>query len=201
MRRGFKRHENKETTNPILEEAMMFTSMVRVEVLSDVGQMSKRVDALSLETSEGLAKVQLNINKVDRQFTKLDHRTEVLEELRRHYQNFLVAEEGRRGTVQWEIGVLWTRCDGLVRTNHLFNQELGQYQELVLLQTQMINMQNAYLQVLEGKVKALEDAVLPGRTLGNPILNEDDREEELRAEVDLRSPRPEVVMTLIKIED
>ena len=44
----------------------MYTSMVRVEVLSDVGNTNKRVDALSLETSEGLVKVQLNINKVDR---------------------------------------------------------------------------------------------------------------------------------------
>ena len=51
----------------------MFTSMVGVEVLSDMGQTNKRVDALLLETSEGLAKAQLNINKVDRQFTKLDH--------------------------------------------------------------------------------------------------------------------------------
>ena len=73
LKRGFKRRENKETADPILEEAMMFTSMVGVEVLSDMGETNERVDALSLETSEGLAKAQLHINKVDRQFTKLDH--------------------------------------------------------------------------------------------------------------------------------
>ena len=42
--RGLKRHENRETADPILEEAMMYTSMVRVKVTSDVGQMNKRVD-------------------------------------------------------------------------------------------------------------------------------------------------------------
>ena len=104
--------------------------------------------------------------------------------------------------IQQELGVLQTRCDGLVRTNKSFNQELGMYQNLVLLQTQTINAQNAYLQSLEQKVKVLEDLVLPGRTLGNPILIEDDvREEEPRAEVNPRSLRPQVVTTLIKTED
>ena len=72
---------------------------------------------------------------------------------------------------------------------------------MVLLQTQTINAQNAYLRTMEEKVKRLEDLILPGRTLGNPILIEDDREEDLRAEVDPRSPRPAVVTTLIEIED
>ena len=78
---------------------------------------------------------------------------------------------------------------------------MRQYQDLVLLQTQTINAQNAYLQTMEEKVKRLEELMLPGRTLGNPILIEDDREEDLRAEVDLRSLRPGVVTTLIEIED
>ena len=78
---------------------------------------------------------------------------------------------------------------------------MGTYQNLVLLQTQTINAQNVDMQDLEQKVKALEDLVLPGRTLGNPTLIEDDQEEDPRAEVNLRSPRPAVVTTLIKIED
>ena len=173
-----------------------------MEVLSNVGQTNERVDVLSLETSEGLVKAQLNINKVDRWFTKLDHQVEVLEESRRHYQQFLAVDKGRHQTLQQEISMLRTRCDGLVWMNRLFNQELGKYQNLVLLQTQTINTQNTYMQDLERKVRVLEELVLPGRTLGNPIIIEDDaREEEPRADVDPRSPRPQVVMTLIEIED
>ena len=112
-----------------------------------------------------------------------------------------MVDKGRRQTIQREIGMLRIRCDGLVRTNHSFNQELASYRELALLQTQTINVQNVYLQMMEEKVKQLEDLVLLGRTLGNPILIEDDREEDLRAEVDPRSPRPQVVTTLIEIED
>ena len=70
---------------------------------------------------------------------------------------------------------------------------------MVLLQTQTITAQNVYLWTMEEKVKCLEDLVLLGRTLGNPILIKDDREEEPRAEVDPRSPRPQVVMNLIEI--
>ena len=195
---GFKRRENKETADLILEEAMMFTLMVGVEVLSDMGQMNKRVDALLLEMSEGLAKVQLNINKVDRWFTELDYQTEILEESRRGYQEFLAADTGRHQTLQREIGVLCMQCDGLVWMNRSFNQELGVYQNLVLLQTQTINAQNTYMWDLKQKVKVLEDLVLLEQTLGNPILIED---EEVREEDDLRSLRPPVVMTLIKIED
>ena len=82
LKRGFKRRENKETADPILEEAMMFTSMVGVEILNNVGQTNERVDALSLEMSEGLAKAQLNINKVDRKWVEVDHQVEVLKESR-----------------------------------------------------------------------------------------------------------------------
>ena len=149
-----------------------------------------------------LAKAQLNINKVDRQFTELDHRTEVLEELRRHYQEFLAVDAGRHQTLQQEIRVLRTRCDGLVRKNQSFNQELGTYQNLVLLRTQTINTQNVFIRSLEAMVKELWEVVFlePGRTLGNPILIEDDV--EVREEDDPRSPRPhEVVTTLIEIED
>ena len=175
----------------------MYTVMVGMEVLSNVGQMNKRADALLLEMLEGLAKAQLNINKVDRQFTELDHRMEVLEESHRHYQQFLLIYDQCQRTQDREIGVLRTRCDGLVRTDRVLNQELGQYQELVLIQTQIINAQNAYLWELEKQVKELWEAVFPevGRTLGNPILIEDDV--EVREEIDPRSPRSHNVVTTL----
>ena len=65
LRRGLKRKENRETANPILEEAMIFTSMVGVEMMEDVVNTNKRVDSLSLEMSESVAKVHTSINKVD----------------------------------------------------------------------------------------------------------------------------------------
>ena len=63
----------------------MFTSTARVEVLNNVGHTNERVDALSLETSEELVKAQLNINKVGRWVTELDHQADLLEESGQHY--------------------------------------------------------------------------------------------------------------------
>ena len=114
---GLHKKEPKETADPILEETMMYMAMAGVKVLSDVGQTNERVDALSLEISESVAKCHVNINKVDRRFTKLDHRVELVEESRCHYQEFLAANTGHHQTPQWEVGVLQMRCDGLVRTN------------------------------------------------------------------------------------
>ena len=90
----------------------------------------------------------------------------------------------------------------MVRTDWALNQELGQYWELVLIQTQMINTQNAYLRDLGKQVKELRDLVVleVGRSLGNPVLIED--YVEVKEEDDPRSPRPRgVVTTLIEIED
>ena len=79
------------------------------------------------------------------------------------------------------------------------DRELGQYQDLILIQTQMINAQNTVIQNLEAQVVELRGMVVPAprRTLGNPIVIEDDVvvvKEELRV-------GPSVVMTLIEIED
>ena len=180
---------------------MMYTSMVGVEMLDDVANTNKRVDLLSLEMLESVAKAHVNINKVDQQVGEIDHQVELLEELRCHYQEFLRTNKHWLIRLNQEIQTLKVRCDGLVQTNGALNHELGQYHDLVLLQTQTINAQNTFIQGLEAKVQELKEIVMPelGRTLGNPILIEDDV--VVKEEDDLRSPRPPVVTTLIKIKD
>ena len=78
---------------------------------------------------------------------------------------------------------------------------VGQYHNLVLLQTQTINAQNAFIRGLVTQVQELKEMVWPevGRTLRNPILIKDDP--EVKEEDDPRSPRLQVVTTLIEIED
>ena len=90
LQRGLRRRENRETANPILEEAMLFTRMVGVEVIKDIANTNERVDTLSLEMSEGVAKVNTNLNKVDCWVGEVDHQVEILEESCCHYQEFLV---------------------------------------------------------------------------------------------------------------
>lgn len=82
---GLKRRESQETADPILEEGMMFTSIVRVKMLDDIANTNKRVDQLSLEMLEGVVKAQLNINKVDCQVGEIDHWLELVEDSRRDF--------------------------------------------------------------------------------------------------------------------
>ena len=79
------------------------------------------------------------------------------------------------------------------------NWELGQYRELVMIQTQTINAQNRVIQSLEAQVRELRELVVltAGRMLGNLIVIEDDQV-EVKEEVQVG---PSVVTILIKIED
>ena len=43
---------------------MMYSAMVGVELLYDVADTNERVDALALETAEGVEKAQANVNKL-----------------------------------------------------------------------------------------------------------------------------------------
>ena len=49
LKRGLKRRESWETTDPILEEAMMYMTVIGTELCIDDANMMERVDLLSLE--------------------------------------------------------------------------------------------------------------------------------------------------------
>ena len=98
------------------------------------------------------------------------------------------------------------------RMNTKLGQELDQYKDLALLQTQTINAQNGILCNLEEQIGELRRMVLvragPGRSLGDLIMVEDDpvedvvvMMEELLVVGPLAGPSRQVVTTLIKIED
>ena len=48
LRRGLKRQEARETTNPILEEGMMYTAMMGVELLHRMADIIDMVDRMVL---------------------------------------------------------------------------------------------------------------------------------------------------------
>ena len=105
LKRWLKRKESKETTNLILE-VMLYTGIVGVEMLDDITITNERVDQLLLETSEGMLKANLNLNKVDCRVGEIDHWVEILEESCHHYQEFLVADQQCQISYNWEIQML-----------------------------------------------------------------------------------------------
>ena len=57
IRRGLHKKEPRETAKPILEEAMMYTSVVGMEMLEGLAMTSDTVDRMVLEASERKAEV------------------------------------------------------------------------------------------------------------------------------------------------
>ena len=52
LRRGLKRWEARENADPILEESMIYTAMVRVEMLHEMADIIDTVDGMVLEALE-----------------------------------------------------------------------------------------------------------------------------------------------------
>ena len=54
LRQGLRRKEQRENTNPVLEEVMMYSAMVGMEMLSGMADIIDTVDGMVLEESETL---------------------------------------------------------------------------------------------------------------------------------------------------
>ena len=57
IRRGLHKREPRETAEPVLEEAMMYTSVVGMEMMEGLAITSDTVDRMVLEASERKAEV------------------------------------------------------------------------------------------------------------------------------------------------
>ena len=82
----------------------------------------------------------------------------------------------------------------------------GNLREVITVQMQVINQQNPLLlrntqdvEVLQDQVRGLMDT--QGRLLGNPIIIEDDDDDDDDEVVEVAGPAPQVVTTLIPIEN
>ena len=54
FKRGLKRRESRETADPVLEEGMMFASMVGVELTQEMVDINQRTDDLKVVVETGL---------------------------------------------------------------------------------------------------------------------------------------------------
>ena len=80
IRRGFYKREPRETAHPILEDAMMYTSAVGMEIMEGVAIVQDAVDKSVLETSERKAEVDGALVRLRHQLGARDDRVAVIEE-------------------------------------------------------------------------------------------------------------------------
>ena len=89
LRRGLKRREEWENTDTILEEAMMYTVVVLVELLSRMADIINTVDEMVLEALEQQVKEVANLGKVDDVVGVLDAQVKIAEEWKRDVTDHL----------------------------------------------------------------------------------------------------------------
>ena len=89
FKRGLKRGEARETADPILEEGMMFSSMIGVELTNKMVDINQRMDDFKAEVEmrfegqervEGSLRERLKRGEVSR--VGVSHQVEILEEAR-----------------------------------------------------------------------------------------------------------------------
>ena len=218
FKRGLKRRESRETADPVLEEGMMFSSMVGVELTNEMVDINQRTDDLKaevetrfagMEREEELLRERLERESVSR--VGISHRVEILEEDRRGTQQYLESSRNERRLETARVRTIGARCSMLESREREGFQDLEAMKVLLEAQTGVINQQSEVIQNLERQVEALRVIALEareavvnlreprGNSLGDPILVEDSDEEE-EVVVGLEAG-PRIVTDLVLIED
>ena len=83
IRRGLLRKEPKENANPILEEVMMYSAVVGVEMLSGMADIIDTMDGMVLEQSERKAEVDRAIVQLHHSLGRRDERMTIVEDWQR----------------------------------------------------------------------------------------------------------------------
>ena len=80
IHRGLHKKEPRETTEPVLEEAMMYTAVVGMEMMEGLALTSDAVDRMVLERSERKAEVDGALVRLRHQMGQRDDRIAVIED-------------------------------------------------------------------------------------------------------------------------
>ena len=189
IRQGFYRGEPRETANPILESAMMYTSAVGIEVMEGLAIVQDVVDWSALETSERKVEVDGALVRLRHQLGARDDRVAVIEEWKEDVTTHMRDIGEAQGLVRGRLSEAEYRLDQHRAILRAQTQELELMGGVVARQTEVIEAQRRLIYGMEEefnrKLARLERMVDPvGRSLGNPILIEDDPVEDAVVAVD-----------------
>ena len=127
IRRGLHKKELKEDMDPILEDAMMYTAGVGMELMEGLAMVQDAVDRSALETSERKAEVDGALVRLRHQLGCQDDRVAILEEWKgeatEHMQDIGEAQGLIRGRL----------LEAELRLNQLQVLTMAQHQEIDLM--------------------------------------------------------------------
>ena len=183
IRRGLYKNEPRETAHPILEDVMMYTSAVGMEIMEGLAIVQDAVDRSALETSERKAEVDGALVRLRNQLGHRDDWVVILEDWQRdatvHMRDIGESQGLIRGRLT-EAELRLQQLQALTLTHHREVELLG---DVMGRQTAVIEAQRRLIYGMEEsfnrKLARLERMMDPvGRSLGNPILIEDDPVED-----------------------
>ena len=183
IHRGLTKKEPRETAHPVLEEAMMYTSVVGMEIMEGLAITSDTINRMVLEVSERKVEVDGALVCLRHQLGQRDDRVAVIEEWKEdvttHMRDIGEAQGLVRGRVS-EAEYRVHQLQALVLSNR---REVDMLGDVLGHQTAVIEAQHWLIYGMEEefnrKLARLERMMDPvGRTLGNPILIEDDPVED-----------------------
>ena len=183
IRRGFYKTEPRETAHPVLQDAMMYTSAVGMEIMEGLAIVQDSVDTAALERSERKAEVDGALVRLRHQLGAQDARVVVIEEWKddvtTHMRDIGEAQGlvwGRLSEAEYRLAqhqaILWAQTEEL----ELMGGVVGRQTAVIEAQRRLIyGMEEEFNRKL-ARLERMMDPV--GRTLGNPIVIEDDSVED-----------------------
>ena len=183
IRRGLHKKELRETAEPILEDSMMYMAAMGMELMEGLGIVQDAVDWATLEASERKAEVDGALVCLRHQLGHQDDRVAMIEEWKEdvtiHMRDIGEAQGLVRGRLT-KAKLRLHQLQAIVLTNC---REVDMLGDVLGRQTAVIEAQHRLIYGMEEefnwKLARLERMIDPvGRTLGNPILIEDDLVED-----------------------
>ena len=189
IRRGLHKKEPRETADPVLEEAMMYSVVVGMEMMEGLALTSDVVDRIVLDRAERKAEVDGALVRLRHQLGSRDDWVAVIREWKEDVTTHMRDIREAQGLVRGRLLVAEYRAD------QLQSLMLGQHREIDLLGNviaQQMTVIEAQCRLIYGMEEEFNQKLawlermfgLEGRTLGNPIMIKDDPVEDAVVAVD-----------------
>ena len=183
IRRGLHKKEPRETANPVLEEAMMYTAVVGMEVMEGLALTSDAVDRMTLERAERKAEVDGALVRLRHQLGQRDDRVAIIEEWKEDATTHMQDIGEVQGLIRGRLSEAELRINQLQVLVVSQCREVDMIGDVLVRQTEVIEAQRRLIYGMEAefnqKLTRLERMFGPeGRTMGNPIVIEDDPVED-----------------------
>ena len=182
--RGLHKKEPRETADPILEDAMMYTTAVGMELMEGLAMVQDTVDRTALEMLERKVEVDGAIVQLCHQMGRRDNRIAVIDEWKEDATGHMRDIGEAQGLIQGRLSEAELCLNQLQALAVAQRQEIDLMGGVVVRQSEVIDIQRQLLLEMEvefnQKLARLERMMDPvGRTLGNLILIEDDPVEDV----------------------